>query len=192
VVALVVAGVTGRLALMGAESPWELRFTVSPTSGTNRGCCSSSRFPPAGLGEAAAFEAVEQQVQGEGELAVVVAAAQGAAVLRLHTVGRRSGQPRAVVLGYIEDGDRLVTLAMNGWDAADPAWWLNLKARPEATVDLARGGSRRVTAHEATGADRERLWSALHDYAGYGDLDAFATHRGRETAVVVLAPSAPG
>jgi deazaflavin-dependent oxidoreductase (nitroreductase family) len=112
-------------------------------------------------------------------------------MLRLHTIGRRSGQPRAVVLGYIEDGDRLVTLAMNGWDAADPAWWLNLKAHPEATVDLAGGGPRRVTAHEATGPDRERLWSALHDYAGYGDLDAFATRRGRETAVVVLAPSAP-
>ncbi|XVV14666.1 nitroreductase/quinone reductase family protein [Actinoplanes sp. CA-131856] len=109
--------------------------------------------------------------------------------LRLHTVGRRSGRPRAVVLGYIEDGDRLVTLAMNGWDPADPAWWHNLKARPEATVDLV-GGSRAVTAHQATGADRERLWAALHDYTGYGDLDAFAARRGRETAVVVLSPAA--
>ncbi|MFF5083065.1 nitroreductase/quinone reductase family protein [Actinoplanes sp. NPDC000266] len=106
-------------------------------------------------------------------------------ILRLHTVGRRSGRPRAVLLGYIEDGDRLVTLAMNGWDAADPAWWHNLRARPGATVDLV-GGSREVTAHEATGAERERLWKALHDYSGYGDLDAYAARRGRETAVVVL------
>ncbi|SNY50924.1 nitroreductase/quinone reductase family protein [Paractinoplanes atraurantiacus] len=109
--------------------------------------------------------------------------------LRLHTVGRRSGRPRAVVLGYIEDGDRLVTLAMNGWDPADPAWWHNLKAHPEATVDLAGGSFRPVTAHEATGAERERLWAALHDYTGYGDLDAFAARRGRETAVVVLSPA---
>jgi deazaflavin-dependent oxidoreductase (nitroreductase family) len=108
-------------------------------------------------------------------------------ILRLHTVGRRSGHPRAVLLGYIEDGDRFVTLAMNGWDSADPAWWLNLRSRPDATVDLV-GGSREVTAHQATGDDRERLWAALHDYAGYGDLDAFAAHRGRPTAVVVLAP----
>ena len=108
-------------------------------------------------------------------------------MLRLHTVGRRSGQPRAVVLGYIEDGDRLVSLAMNGWDPAEPAWWLNLQAHPEATVDLA-GGSRKVTAHPATGAERERLWAALHDYTGYGDLDALAARRGRETAVVILAP----
>ena len=108
-------------------------------------------------------------------------------MLRLHTVGRRSGHHRAVVLGYIEDGDRFVTLAMNGWAPADPSWWLNLQAKPEATVDLA-GGSREVTAYRATGAERERLWAALHDYTGYGDLDTFAAQRGRETAVVVLTP----
>jgi deazaflavin-dependent oxidoreductase (nitroreductase family) len=108
-------------------------------------------------------------------------------MLRLHTIGRRSGRGRAVVLGYIPDGDRFVTLAMNGWDPAEPAWWLNLQAHPEATVDLV-GGAREVTASRATGAERERLWAALHDYAGYGDLDGFATRRGRETAVVVLAP----
>ena len=108
-------------------------------------------------------------------------------MLRLHTIGRRTGNRRAVVLGYIEDGDRFVTLAMNGWDPADPAWWLNLQAQPEATADLV-GGSREVAAYRATGTERERLWAALHDYPGYGDLDTFAAQRGRETAVVVLAP----
>jgi F420H(2)-dependent quinone reductase len=106
--------------------------------------------------------------------------------LRLHTTGRRSGRPRAVILGYIEDGTSLVTLAMNGWDRADPAWWLNLRADPHATVDLTTG-AHPVTAHEATGPERDRLWAALHDYTGYGDLDGFATRRGRETPVVVLA-----
>jgi deazaflavin-dependent oxidoreductase (nitroreductase family) len=109
-------------------------------------------------------------------------------MLRLHTVGRRSGQDRAVVLGYIEDGDHLVTLAMNGWAPADPAWWLNLQAHPRGKVDMV-GGSRDVTAHRATGPERDRLWAALHKYEGYGDLDAFATQRGRETAVVVLSPA---
>lgn len=109
-------------------------------------------------------------------------------MLRLHTVGRRSGRRREVVLGYIHDGDRLVTLAMNGWDPAEPAWWLNLQAEPEATVDL-KSGSRPVVAHQATGAERDRLWAALHNYEGYGDLDAFAARRGREPAVVVLVPS---
>ncbi|MEV6638049.1 nitroreductase family deazaflavin-dependent oxidoreductase [Actinoplanes sp. NPDC051470] len=110
-------------------------------------------------------------------------------MLRLHTVGRRSGKPRAVVLGYIEDGENLVTLAMNGWARPDPGWWLNLQARPEATVDLA-GGRRVVHAREATGADRERLWATLRGSSGYGELDALAARRGRETAVVLLGPPA--
>ncbi|GGK75386.1 nitroreductase/quinone reductase family protein [Mangrovihabitans endophyticus] len=111
-------------------------------------------------------------------------------MLRLHTVGRKSGKPRAVVLGYIEDGDNLVTLAMNGWAPPDPGWWLNLKARPEATVDMV-SGRRAVHAREAVGDERARLWAELRRHSGYGELDALAARRGRETAVVVLVPSPP-
>ena len=109
-------------------------------------------------------------------------------MMRLTTTGRHSGEARAVVLCYIEDGDRLVTLAMNGWATADPAWWLNLRAQPRATVDLI-GGSRTVVATQADGEARARLWAALHDREGYGDLDGLSARRGRETAVVVLAPA---
>jgi len=108
-------------------------------------------------------------------------------MLRLHTVGRRSGRPRAVVLCYIQDGDNLVTLAMNGWAPPEPGWWLNLRDRPEARVALV-GGGRTVYAREAVGTERDRLWATLRDYSGYGDLDALAARRGRPTAVVVLAP----
>jgi hypothetical protein len=40
----------------------------------------------------------------------------------LTTTGRRSGQPRSVILDYYEDGSNLVSMAMNGWGAAEPAW----------------------------------------------------------------------
>ena len=122
-----------------------------------------------------------------GRLGVWRPKPDGWGTMRLTTVGRRTGRARTVIVGYFEDGPNLVTMAMNGWGDAEPAWWLNLQAHPEATVDLV-GGAREVTASRATGAERERLWAALHDYAGYGDLDGFATRRGRETAVVVLAP----
>ena len=59
--------------------------------------------------------------------------------LRLTTVGRRSGARRQAILGYYEDGPNLVTLAMNGWAAPEPAWWLNLQAHPDATIELADG-----------------------------------------------------
>jgi hypothetical protein len=49
------------------------------------------------------------------------------------------GQERSVIIAYVEDGANLVTLAMNGWADAEPAWWLNLQARPEASVTLVDG-----------------------------------------------------
>jgi len=110
--------------------------------------------------------------------------------LRLKTVGRRSGQQRAAILGYVEDGPNLVTLAMNGWGTADPAWWLNLRAQPDATVELKGGLERRVRAREATGDERRRLWDLVQTHRGYGDdIDAFARRRSSETAVVVLEPA---
>jgi len=109
-------------------------------------------------------------------------------MLRLSTVGRRSGQPRMTMIGYYPDGENLVTLAMNGWADAEPAWWLNLQARPDTTVVLP-DGPRAVRARAATGAERDRLWARFRDYPGWGDdLDALAARRSIETAVVVFEP----
>jgi deazaflavin-dependent oxidoreductase (nitroreductase family) len=108
--------------------------------------------------------------------------------MRLPTVGRRSGHRRIAMVGYYEDGPNLVTLAMNGWGDADPAWWLNLQESPETTVDLP-DGRRWVRARAASGAERDRLWARFRDYPGWGDdIDALAAHRTLPTAVVVLEP----
>jgi F420H(2)-dependent quinone reductase len=109
-------------------------------------------------------------------------------MLRLKTIGRRSGQSRATIVGYYEDGENLVTLAMNGWGEKEPAWWLNLQAQPDTTVDLP-AGPRAVRARAAAGAERERLWARFADYPGWGDdIDALAARRPTKTAVVVLEP----
>lgn len=110
-------------------------------------------------------------------------------MMRLTTVGRRSGEPRAVILAYFEDGENLVTLAMNGWGPAEPAWWLNLRAHPEASAELP-GRRREVRAREATGAERSRLWASWQ--AIDHDLDAYAARRPAGTAVVVLEPRPDG
>ena len=105
--------------------------------------------------------------------------------MRVNTIGRRTGQARPVIVGYFEDGPNLVTLAMNGWGDAEPAWWLNLQAHPDVTVDTV-DGPRQVTARAAQGAERERLWDRWRQLDK--DLDAYAARRSMETAVVVLEP----
>lgn len=109
--------------------------------------------------------------------------------MRLTTVGRRTGQQRGVILAYFEDGPNLVTLAMNGWGEGEPAWWLNLRARPEATVDLV-GGRRLVRGFAATGEERARLWARWGEIDK--DLDGYAALRSTETSVVVLEPRRDG
>ena len=108
--------------------------------------------------------------------------------LRLTTVGRRSGRERSAILGYVEDGPNLVTLAMNGWSAPEPAWWLNLQAQPDVTVQLA-DGPRAVRASAADREERERLWNRFRAQREWGtDVDGFATRRPGGTAVVVFEP----
>ena len=104
--------------------------------------------------------------------------------LQLTTTGRRSGAQRRVILGYYEDGANLVSMAMNGWGAAEPAWWLNLQADPHAVVDLAGGSRQDVIARAADGDERDRLWQRWRELDK--NLDAYAGRRPRETAVVVL------
>ena len=111
---------------------------------------------------------------------------RGWGALRLTTTGRRSGTERSVILGYLEDGPNLVTLAMNGWGDGHPAWWLNLLARPDGVVRLAGQEPRPVRARPAEGEERERLWQRWRSLDA--ELDAHAASRSTPTPVVVLEP----
>lgn len=112
---------------------------------------------------------------------------RGWGALRLTTIGRKSGQERSVIVGYLEDGPNLVLLAMNGWDEGHPAWWLNLEAHPDAVVQLAGRDPRPVRAHRVDGEERERLWQLWA--AVNPQLDGYAGLRSTETPVTVLEPA---
>lgn len=109
----------------------------------------------------------------------------------LTTTGRRSGKQRRTMLGYYEDGPNLVALAVNAWADAEPAWWLNLQAHPDAVVELV-GGARPVHARPAAGDERARLWARWRELgersgeAMIANCDAYAAGLSRQPAVVVL------
>jgi F420H(2)-dependent quinone reductase len=120
-----------------------------------------------------------------GRFGLQTATADHQGMLLLRTVGRHSGEPRVAILGYYEDGADMVTMAMNGWADPEPAWWLNLQAHPDATVELP-GRTLAVHARAADPDERPRLWARWATLDK--DLDAYAARRSRETAVVILSP----
>ena len=107
----------------------------------------------------------------------------GGSALLLTTVGRRSGQPRTVTVGYLRDGDDVILADTNFSNPAVPAWVLNLRAHPEADV---RRGRERYQARAAflEGADRAGQWDRL--VAGDQLYEQIQRLAGREIAVIRL------
>ena len=115
--------------------------------------------------------------------------AMGMPVLELTTTGRKSGQPRQVMLtSPWQEGSVLVVVASRGGDDNAPAWFLNLQENPDVEVSLQGAAAQPMRARVASPAERERLWplvTADHsNYAGY------QTRTTREIPLVLLEPPA--
>ena len=109
-----------------------------------------------------------------------------APVLLLTTTGRKSGQKRTAPIVYLQDGENVVVINTNAGNARVPAWSLNLKANPEAEVEVGRQRYP-VRARVAEGEERAELWRKHNEqYAGFDD---YQTKLDREASVIVLEPS---
>ena len=106
-------------------------------------------------------------------------------MLLLTTTGRKSGRERVTPLLYLEDGGRLVVVASAGGAAQHPGWWHNLRASPEASVQL---GERtlRVRAEVAGPEERARLWPRL--VAMFPRFGEYQRATSRQIPVVILHP----
>jgi deazaflavin-dependent oxidoreductase (nitroreductase family) len=108
-----------------------------------------------------------------------------APVLLLTTTGRKSGERRTAPVVYLADGENVVLINTNAGNAKIPAWSLNLKAKPEAEVEV---GRRRypISARIASGAEHDDLWRKhVEQYAGFDD---YKRQMEREPSVFVLEP----
>jgi len=108
---------------------------------------------------------------------------RGAEILLLTTTGRRSGQERTMPLIHRADDGRWVVVASKGGWPADPAWYQNLLANPDATIQV-KGEIVPVRATTAKGAERARLWSKMTEV--WPDYDAYQARTEREIPVVIL------
>jgi deazaflavin-dependent oxidoreductase (nitroreductase family) len=108
-----------------------------------------------------------------------------APVLLLTTTGRKSGQRRTAPVVYLADGDRLSVIGSNAGNARTPAWSLNLKADPDAEVEVGRD-RRAIRARVTEGNERAELWRKHNEqYAGFDDYES---RTDRDIAVFVLEP----
>ncbi len=109
-------------------------------------------------------------------------------VLELTTTGRKSGEPRSVMLtSPVQDGSTIVVVASRGGDDHHPAWFLNLRDNPDVEVAMGGKAKRPMRARVANAEERARLWplvTADHkNYAGY------QTKTTREIPLVLLEPA---
>ena len=106
-------------------------------------------------------------------------------MLLLDHVGAKSGTKRTSPLVYVEDGDDLVLVASKGGNPKHPAWYHNLRANPDTTIQV--GSKRRaVRARVATDEERKRLWpKAVEVYGGYA---GYQERTKRKIPLVILEP----
>ena len=108
-----------------------------------------------------------------------------APILLLTTTGRKSGQPRTAPVLYLADEDRFVVINTNAGNDKTPAWSLNLRANPEAEVEI---GRKRIPVRSrlAEGDERADLWRRhMQQYEGW---DFYESQLDREVGVFVLEP----
>jgi len=107
-------------------------------------------------------------------------------MLLLDHVGAKSGQRRTAPLLYFRDRGDLVLVASKGGFPKHPAWFHNLKANPDTTVQVGRE-KREVRARVATEEERARLWpEAVKSYGGYRGYQERS--KGRTIPLVILEP----
>lgn len=105
--------------------------------------------------------------------------------LLLQTTGRKSRAERTTPLIYGQDGNGFVIVASRGGAPEHPAWFLNLRDRPEVRFQVADKKYRGV-ARIASGTERERLFRMMARL--FPPYDDYQAKTAREIPVVVLEP----
>jgi deazaflavin-dependent oxidoreductase (nitroreductase family) len=108
---------------------------------------------------------------------------RGTTILLLTTTGRRSGEERTTPLIYQTHGDDYVVVASKGGAPQHPAWYLNLSADPNVTVQVLDERFK-AKARTASGEEKPELWRIMTE--AWPRYDEYQSKTDREIPVVVL------
>lgn len=108
---------------------------------------------------------------------------EGAPLLLLHTVGAKSGEPRISPMMYLQDGERILVFASKAGAPTNPAWYHNLKANPDATIEIG-DDTLEVRAEELPRAERDEKYA--EQAALYPGFAAYEEKTDRVIPVVAL------
>lgn len=111
----------------------------------------------------------------------------GAPLLLLHTTGARSGKERVNPMMYQDiGGGRVAVFASKAGAPTNPAWYHNLVANPDVTVEIGTE-IRRYRARTASAEERAPIWSTQKErYPGFAEYEAKTS---RQIPVVILEPA---
>jgi len=111
---------------------------------------------------------------------------EGAPLVLLHTVGAKSGKPRTNIMMYLADGDRYLIFASKAGADENPAWYWNLKANPDARIEVG-DDTVDVRATELQGVERDEKYALQAErYPGFADYEHKTS---RTIPVVALTPT---
>jgi F420H(2)-dependent quinone reductase len=110
---------------------------------------------------------------------------RGMPLLLLTSVGRKTGKQHTTPVMYIHDGNNYVITASNGGEDKHPAWFLNLQAHPQTTIEV-DGTTKSVMAHEASPEEKSHLWAELVKQAPF--FDDYTKKTTRDIPMVILQP----
>lgn len=121
--------------------------------------------------------------ESRGEVAYIW---NGVPTLLLTATGRRTGRQRTSALIFGRDGDDYLVVASKGGAPSHPSWYLNLRAAPQANIQV-RADELAVVARTASAEEKPRLWTIMTDM--WPNYDVYQARTDRDIPVVVLSPT---
>jgi deazaflavin-dependent oxidoreductase (nitroreductase family) len=126
-------------------------------------------------------EHVDRYIETDGEEGFTWR--DGTEILILTTTGRKSGEQRSTPLIFGRSGDEYLVVGSVGGRAKPPAWYLNLQAHPEVTVQV-KGDRFAARARTATAEEKPALWKIMT--AAWPAYDVYQTRTDRVIPVIIL------